>query len=287
MVNNWAEISQYEWEINPLLIILSIVFHLITFVFFSGMWCVLIRAFGYEIPFKYAFKISYIADMGRYIPGKVWSVFGMVYFLNKINVKKEVAFASWGVAIIMGFIPGFSLVFISLCFHPEMMPEVLRGGTGIVPYLAVALTVLAAAVLALAPDKSMILFNWFLKLLKRPQIQFKLKKKVALSILLGYFIGWIFYGLGFYTFINAIMVEPELPIVAGVGSFAMAYLIGYLSFFTPGGLGARELVLTTVLAPFLGPVAVGVAVAARVWNIISEIIAALIALSIKMEGKRT
>jgi len=269
------------------LIILSVVFHLTTFVFFSGMWCILIRAFGHKIPFKYAFKISYIADMGRYIPGKVWSVFGMVYFLNKINIKKEVAFASWGVAIILGFIPGFALVFISLCFHPEMMPEALRGNIGIVPYLAVAVTVLLAIALALAPEKSMILFNWFLKKLKRPQIQFKLEKKVALSVFAGYLIGWIFYGLGFYTFVNAIMVKPGLPVIAGVGSFAMAYLIGYLTFFTPGGLGARELVLTTVLAPFLGPVAAGAAVAARVWNIVSEFIAAMVALSIKMEGKRT
>jgi len=287
LVNNWSEIAHYDWEIKPHLILLSIVFHLLTFVCFSGMWCLLIRAFGYNIPFKYAFKISYIADMGRYIPGKVWSVFGMVYFLNKINVKKEIAFASWGVAIILGFLPGFTLVFISLSFFPQMMPEAFRGNVGILPYIAVAVTVLATILLALMPEKSMIIFNWFLKLIKRPQIQFQLKKRVALSILIGYFIGWIFYGLGFYTFINAIMVKPGLPVIAGVGSFAMAYLIGYLTFFTPGGLGARELVLTTVLAPFLGPVAAGAAVAARIWNIASEFIAALIALSIKMEGRRT
>ncbi len=287
LVKNWSEIAHYDWEINPLLIVLSIVFHLTTFVFFSGMWCILIRAFGYNVPFKYAFKISYIADLGRYIPGKVWSVFGMVYFLNKINVKKEVAFASWGVALILGFLPGFAVVFIALSFHPEMMPEALRGNIGVLPYIAMVVTVLITILLALMPEKSMLIFNWFLKLLKRPQIEFKLKKKVALIILIGYFIGWVFYGLGFYTFINAIMVKPPLPVVAGVGSFAMAYLIGYMTFFTPGGLGARELVLTAVLTPFLGPVAAGAAVAARLWNMVSELIAALIALSIKMEGKRT
>lgn len=287
LVNNWAEISGYDWEINPLLIVLSIAFHLITFVFFSGMWCILIRAFGHNIPFRYAFKISYIADMGRYIPGKVWSVFGMMYYLNRINIKKEVAFASWGVAMILGFIPGFFIVFIALSFYPQMVPEALSGNVGIMPFMAIGLTVLAAAALIFAPDKAMILFNWLLKLLKRPQIHFRLERKVALRIFLGYFIGWIFYGLGFYTFVEAIMVKPELPVIAGVGSFAVAYLLGYLTFFSPGGLGARELVLTTVLFPFLGPVAAGVAVAARIWNIVSELIAVVIALLIKMEGKRT
>ena len=110
--------------------------------------------------------------------------------------------------------------------------------------------------------------------------------KVALQVYLGYFVGWICYGVSFYTFMNAIMIDPEIPVIAGIGSFVLAYIIGYLAFFSPGGLGARELVLITVTSPFLGPVASGVAVTARVWNLISEVVAAGIALLIKMEGKR-
>jgi len=82
------------------------------------------------------------------------------------------------------------------------------------------------------------------------------------------------------------MAKPDIPVIAGIGSFVLAYIIGYLTFFSPGGLGARELVLTTVLSPFLGSVAVGLAVAARVWNLISEFIATAIALLIKLEKKK-
>ncbi len=287
LVNNWAEISQYKWEINLPMIILSIVLHLITFVFFSGMWCILIRAFGHKIPFKYAFKVSYIADMGRYIPGKIWPVVGMIYLLKRIGINKETAFASWGIATIIGLPPGFMVGFIAFLIYPEMLSGVSDAFSGIGPIIAIIIIIGGSVILVLTPDRPKILLNCILRLLKRPQVDFNLEKRVAAGIYLGYFIGWVFYGLGFYTFINAIGVGQDLPLIAGVGSFVLAYIIGYLTFFSPGGIGSRELVLTTVLSPFLGLIAAGVVVAARVWNIVCEIIAALIALSIKMGGKRT
>ncbi len=77
----------------------------------------------------------------------------------------------------------------------------------------------------------------------------------------------------------------KVPVVAGIGAFVAAYIIGWMALFAPGGIGAREWVLTTVLTPFLGPVAAGVAITARGWNLCSEILAAIIALLIKMKGK--
>ena len=70
--------------------------------------------------------------------------------------------------------------------------------------------------------------------------------------------------------------------------FVLSYQIGYLAFFSPGGLGVRELVMSTLLAPSLGPIAVGVAVAARLWNFIAEALAVLIAWLIRFpDGRRT
>lgn len=286
LVINWTEVSQYHWTINPLLMILSVVFHLITFALFSKAWCLLMQAFGFSVPLKHGFKIAYIANLGRYIPGKIWPVFGMVYLLKKININKEVAFASWGIATILGLPPAFLAGFITIYFYPEMLSDTLSGNLGISPFVAVVVTFLASFVLVFAPDKTIALFNWLLKTLRRPPVQFKLKKKVALQVYLVYFIGWICYGISFYTFMNAIMSKPDIPAIAGIGSFVMAYLIGYLAFFSPGGLGARELVLTTVLSPFLGSIASGLAVTARVWNLISEFIATSIALIIKLENKK-
>ncbi|MDH4156497.1 MAG: flippase-like domain-containing protein [candidate division Zixibacteria bacterium] len=283
LVGNWAQIADYEWKINPFLLVLSVVLHLVTFVAMSRTWCLLMNAFGFRIPLKSGFKVAYIANLGRYIPGKIWPVFGMIYLLKQIDVNKETAFTSWGIATILGLPPAFLVGVIAIAFRPEMVSGSLSGGLGIGPVLALVATLALSLVLILAPDKTTVLINWVTKLLRRPSVNFRLDKKVALQVYLGYFVSWILYGASFYTFVNAIMTDPGVPVVAGIGSFALAYLIGYLAVFSPGGLGAREWVLTTLLTPFLGPVAAGVAVAARVWNLIVEFIAAAIALVVKLE----
>jgi uncharacterized membrane protein YbhN (UPF0104 family) len=56
-----------------------------------------------------------------------------------------------------------------------------------------------------------------------------------------------------------------------------------LAIFTPGGLGARELVMIALLSPYMGASATGVAVVARVWSTIGDIIASVIALSLKID----
>lgn len=285
VVTNWTEVSQYRWTINPLLLILSIVFHLFTFVVLAKMWSLIIKAFGFDVPLKQAFKISYIASLGRYIPGKIWQVFGMVYLLKQIDINKEVAFASWGIATIFGLPPAFLAGFITIFFYPEMLSAIWGGNLGIGPFAALGITLIASLTLVFAPNRAMALYNWLVKLLGRPPVRFRLEKKVAFKVYVGYFVGWICYGLAFYTFMHAIMVQPHVPVVVGIGSFVSAYVVGYLAVFSPGGLGARELVLTSVLSPFLGPVATGLAVTARVWNIVSEFLAAVIALLIKLKKK--
>jgi len=286
LVNNWSEVRQYDWSFNPWLIILSVAIHLLTFWILSKMWCILIKAFGYDVPHRYGFKISYIANLGRYIPGKVWSVFGMIYLLDKIGINKETAFASWGVATIFGLPPAFLAMLITISFYPQMLTGTFGAAPGLATIIAMLAIVAVSLVLVFVPDKSMALCNIVLKFFKRPVIGFKLEKKVALQVYLGYFIGWCCYGAAFYTFVYAIMPDPQLPMIAGMGAFIMAYVVGYLAFFSPGGIGTRELVLITVLTPFLGPVTAGVAITARVWNIVCEIVAVIIALSIKMNGKR-
>jgi uncharacterized membrane protein YbhN (UPF0104 family) len=49
--------------------------------------------------------------------------------------------------------------------------------------------------------------------------------------------------------------------LSSIGACAMAVVLGFVSFL-PGGAGVREVVLSTMLTPIVGPVA---AVAAAVW----------------------
>jgi uncharacterized membrane protein YbhN (UPF0104 family) len=284
LVDNWQEVISYSWSLNPFLLVLSVAAHIITLTLLSTVWSLLISGFGHQVSLRHAFKISYIANLGRYIPGKIWPVFGMVYLARKLDINEEAAMASWGITQMFAIPASFLAFLVTLMFHPEMLAGGLDRFVGQGIYLVAAAVFLISLLLVVVPDKTLFLFNYLLRLFRRPPVRFSLTKTTALKVYLGYFIGWLLFGFSFWLFIAAVIDDPQVPVIGGIGAFILAYQVGYLTLFSPGGLGVRELVLTSVLTAFAGPAAAGIAVASRLWNMVSEIFAALIALRIRLPG---
>lgn len=284
LAKNIDEVKDYEWQINWLFLTLSIITHLVTFLLFSKVWCWIIDAFGYRVRLADAFKISYISNLGRYVPGKIWPVMGMTYLAKKLGIGEEKAITSWIIAQIFTLPAAFCVGLVSFLVVPEMFADLIEKFSGAAIYLVIASAFLISLFLIFIPNRFFALFNKFLKLIKRPPIQFKMSIATALRIYLGYFICWTLYGVAFWMLLVAITSNFTIPLIPSIGAFVIAYQIGYLAFFAPGGLGVRELVLISVTAPFLGPISAGVAVAARVWNLVVEICAFVTASMIKMKG---
>jgi len=126
------------------------------------------------------------------------------------------------------------------------------------------------------------LVNFAFRRLGKEPVQFAVEKKVGGKILLMYYIGWNLYGLAFYLFLISVSDFPADHILQAAGVFCAAYLVGYWSILTPGGLGVREAILVLLLGPYFGPgVAAAIAAFARLWSIIGEVIASVVALRIK------
>ena len=69
---------------------------------------------------------------------------------------------------------------------------------------------------------------------------------------------------------SALGLSQAIPAPVAICSFVSAWLIGFLSFLTPAGLGVREAILVALLLPYV-PTAQGMllAVAARLsWTVI-------------------
>ncbi len=285
LVDNWNEVITYDWVLNPYLLVLAVLTHILTFVLLAQVWCFLISGFGYRVSLPTAFKISYIANLGRYIPGKIWQVFGMVYLAKRAGINEEAAVASWGLAQMFAIPAAFLACLTAVAWHPELLATEISHFIGTGLYVATALVFVISVLMILIPNRTLILFNLVLRLFKRPEVRFQLNKVTALKVYVGYFVAWLVFGFSFWLFVTSIAGGVKIPVVAGIGAFVISYQIGYLTIFSPGGLGVRELILTSVMTAYLGPVAAGVAVASRLWNMVSEIIAALIALKIKLKPR--
>ncbi len=283
---NWEEVVQFEWQLNPGLLALSVGLHLLTFAAFSLVWSWLIGAYGFDVKFRSAFKIGYLANLGRYLPGKIWPVFGMAYIAKQVDIDERASVTSWAVALVYAIASSFAVCASIAAIYPELIDIVAKLVPRSVTLVGLSLVALVSLLLMLYPKIVSRLVNVGLRALRREQLDFDINRRTSIRVFFGYAGCWLLYGLSFWTFLQSINAGASIPIHVGIMSFILSYQIGYFAFFAPGGIGVRELALTYSLGPFIGPLAGGVAVAGRLWNIAVEIIAALVALKIKLPAKK-
>ena len=282
LTETWHAVLEFKWRLNIPLIALSLVLHLITFALFAWVWCLLMVGFGHHVPLRHGFKVAYIANLGRYIPGRIWPVFGMLYVANQIKIPKETAVTSWGIAQLYAIPPSLVVALTGMWLFPEMLAggwgEFLKGQLPVLSTLTAAISVC----LLFLPKLVVRFLNFFLVKFKRTPVHFDLTVGRAISIYFGYLVSWTVYGLAFWIFLLSLSPEHQIGPGAAIGAFVTAYQAGYFMIFAPGGIGARELVMSATLAPFIGPASVGVAVAARIWNTLSDVVASIIAIKIRL-----
>ncbi|MFC1887849.1 lysylphosphatidylglycerol synthase domain-containing protein, partial [Candidatus Cloacimonadota bacterium] len=82
---------------------------------------------------------------------------------------------------------------------------------------------------------------------------------------------WAFSTSAFYFFIKALTLVP-IPIAAGF-TFPLAATLGIIALIAPGGLGAREGVLTVLLNSVGIDIvtATSISVASRIWYLTGEL----------------
>ena len=278
---HWQEIKDYPWQIDWVMIGLSLVVGLLTFLALATMWKVLIGRMGHGISLAKSYKIFYLSNLGRYVPGKIWQLAGILYLAKKEDIPPEDATASF-ILIQLFAVPASFLVFILASqWEPRVLVDQVALFGDYSAYVMTAFMLALAAVIILFPGKIIATGNLLLRKLRRPEVTFDPDKKVALAVFLGYSVAWIGYGVAFWLFVRAVVPDTDLGLVAAVGIFNAAYQIGYLALFAPGGFGPRELVLQVLLVPFVGPIAPALAVLARLWAIALEGIAAVAALLIR------
>lgn len=277
---HWLQIREHPWQINWYLLAAALVVGLLALGIIASNWQVIIRGFGHRIPVLRVCRIFYLADMGRYVPGKIWALLGFVYLARKEGVSPEQATASFVLSQMLLIPASFLVAAIAIQFDSRILVDqvALLGKYSAWSFMGLMLA--TTLVVIIWPGRVLALANFVLRKLNRDVIVFQLDKRVALQVFLRYLLGWFVYGAGFWLFIGSVAPYSELGLIAAAGVFAAAYQIGYLSLFAPGGFGPRELVMGFMLTPFLGPIAPAIAILARLWVIAVEVVAALIALAI-------
>ena len=263
-------------QFDVLLFSVSFVFMMLHLLSAAWAWQLVCALTGAKITFRQAFNVHFLAQVGKYIPGKVWGAVGKIGLSRNLGMSRT----QTGHALILEtlFIVAGCLL-ISLPMIPLAAAEVGLGGTvSVIMVVATALAVMLTA----HPGA----FRKLLKLAGRiagREIDIQDPGFVnVLRLLPVYILVFVLQGIAFVLMARSFGME--LPIWPGTFILPTAVGIGFLAVFSPGGLGVREVSIVWLLAAVSPSVDAGLAslvsIAARLWITLGEVIAFFIAIAL-------
>ncbi len=267
---SWGEIADVDlaqWRPRALPFVASFILILVVFVYLVVLWALMVRKLGGPgLGLGESARIFFVANLGRYVPGKVWQMAGLTYLAGKRGVSLPVASSAAVLGQIFALGAAATLAAIALAvgagarFPSELVPWALALGA----LIAIVTTVPAA----LRP-----LLRVAFKLSRSAEETPQLDPWFGARWLALYLPAWLGYGIAFGLLWSSFAPLPAVSWHAALGSFAGAYFLGYAAVFAPAGVGVREGAMAVLLAPWMGAAEAAVlAVIARLWMTAAELL---------------
>lgn len=252
------------WKPDPVLLLASSTLLMVGFFVSSSLWGrIVVDLGGPRVPAPQAIRLFMIANLGRYVPGKVWQLAGLAVLAKRKGVQPATATG----AAVLG--QGVSLVAATLVGLGSLVrgPDSVRvWGTPVVVVAGVALVVGL-----LPPTFRGAVRLWFRMARQEPPKDLGVGH--ALRWLVLFTLNWTLYAFSFWVLARS-LGHTAAP-VAVASSYAAAYVLGYAAVFAPAGLAVREGVMIAILAPLLGVGPAGaLAIIARLWATVVELVPA-------------
>jgi uncharacterized membrane protein YbhN (UPF0104 family) len=225
-------------------------------------WRALLADLGSPLPVLAATRISFVSQLGKYVPGSVWSFAGHVELGYDRGVPRLRGAASVVMALGVAIAVGLVIAAVGL---PLASASAARHYLWLLATIPVLVACLCPPVLGWLTSRLLGLMR-MQRLARRPSWR-------ALAIAVGWStIGWMLQGLQVWILLASVTGRGPHVLLLAVAGYALAFSVSLVLVVFPGGIGPRELILTATLAPVLsGPTALALALVVRVVTTISDL----------------
>ena len=243
-------------------------------------WALVLNALGHRVDLVLASRVWLLSESRRWLPGGIWGYTSRaVASKNVLQVPVAISSASMLIELLMtiaaaGIVAAIGMVCYWNCFATPIS-DWFNGCSITVADLSWGAMGLVAIALVCFAGRNRISrkFNRFTS--KMEVLKSVNWKPKSLLLALGYMVlmagmnGWVNQSL-----VIVVSSGAEIPLAAMIAATAIAWIVGLLVFFSPGGILVREAMLAALLLPWL-PYEVGfsLAVLSRMAQLIAEVIA--------------
>lgn len=243
LLSNLLKINWQTIQLDIKWIVFAIILETLVRSLTGVIWNYLFEAFDSKIPVSFCISVSFVSLLGKYIPGRIAYIASVIYLFSKYEHRK----------IILTIVPlVFNVITVEtaliLCV-PFFMTSHFKN---IINFQLILGFLVILGLFFLSPRFIINISNFILKKIFDKEINVKTKnKKFIIAVILIIF-QCALAGLSLWMILvsfHPISIN-YLPIVFSIG--ITANIIGFMAFFTPAGLGAREGIYLLFLSPLVG-----------------------------------
>lgn len=205
-------------------------------------WRDLLVGLGSPLRFRDAQRVFLMGQLGKYIPGGVWTVLAQVTMAKELQVPRSRSGTASLMSILVAVVTasGLGAVCLAVAGHQVI------GRYGWLLLLAIPL-------LALLHPDVLVYAGALVGRVTRRSVELERIPERTLLAAAGWLLaGQVFNGLAFWLLVDSISGRSTDPLLS-IGLFALAGAVGIVIIFLPAGLGAREVILAFGLATVTDP----------------------------------
>lgn len=238
---DWNIAYKYIQDLNFFYLLLSLPFFLIIYPEGAYCWFVILKFLKIKVSLINVLSVWVVSNTIRYIPGSVWQYLSRVFLSkNILKISKTDATASTILEIFFVLSGAVITSFFTL--------SVLKVFDARITYLLSSLIF----IVLLFYSRVLRFFLYLLSKISKRSINidsYEISFNDSLKITPFFVLNFIINGLAMYLLILSFNFELEvIHIFTLSGFYSLAWLLGYISFFSPGGLGITEVSLTYLLS---------------------------------------
>jgi hypothetical protein len=217
-------------------------------------WRAILADLGSPLPVACAAKINFVAQLGKYLPGAVWSLAAQIELGHDLGVPRRRSGASFAVSLVVATGAGLGVAAVALPLASPVMARNYWWALAAVPLIAACL---CPPVLGRIIDR-------ILTLARRQPLERRPTWRGLGRALAWTLAGWALLGFQVWLILSTVAGHRGNVLLA-TGGYALAFCIGLLLVIFPSGIGAREVILIAALATAVPHgAAVAIALATRV-----------------------
>jgi uncharacterized membrane protein YbhN (UPF0104 family) len=266
-------------EISPALVVLSLVLGVLGAWLPGVVWRDLLADQGFPTGRAAGQRAFFIAQLGKYLPGGIWSLVAQVAMARDLKIPGRQAATATFLTLAFSIISALLVAAVTL---PIAFPDVVAAYWWV--FLAVPV------LLVLLHPRSI---EWWsgtaFRLLRRPGEPVRLSWPVLLRATGLLIASWLALGAHFGVLVSEVGDGSAAEWLLSIGVFALAWVAGFLVVIAPAGAGVREAALVLGFSGVLpAGVVLALAVLSRVLLVVADVLlAGVFVLAGRISSRRT